>query len=46
MLPTQTETIVLLCTPLQPAGEQIKKLSLQNKWSLLSNFFFFIPDEL
>lgn len=39
MLPTQTETTVLLCTPLQPAGEQIKKLSLQNKWSLLSNFF-------
>lgn len=39
MLPTQTETTVLLCTPLQPAGEQIKKLSLQNKWSLPSNFF-------
>lgn len=39
MLPTQTETTVLLCTPLQPAREQIKKLGLQNKWSLLSNFF-------
>lgn len=44
-LPTQTETTVLLCTPLQLAGEQIKKLSLQNKLSLLSSFFF-SPDEL